>query len=412
MDKRIKIYIALFVLLFNCIRIEAHNSAAQTIKDMLVSYPDDFSGIAVIPSEVRHIGSDAFAQYTNLVKVVLHDSVESIGPFAFSECINIQYVEIPASVTNIGVFAFQGCTSLTGIVVRASAERIPEGMCARCYNLENIDLGEHAKIIGERAFYGCRSLKRVCIPESVQKIGQSAFSHCGKMERVILYNKMPYIDKFAFHSCYNLRCVVAHPDAMLADKDVFGKCGRLNGFVLAGIHKFNNPSSPFARDGYSSIGKIGEALGLRNISASEKDMNIREQLSRDIEKAISSLYADMKEDVYDMKFMEIEKDLRNAADGLCLIKSNSDAILRVDAFAAGINQMLLATDIETVKEYLRNHSIMTIDSGDKIIAYICPEQDIAISAEFSKGKVRKYILSEGLKKMATVGCAGTARPSY
>ena len=41
---------------------------------------------------------------------------------------------------------------------------------------------------------------------------------------------------------------------------------------------------------------------------------------------------------------------------------------------------------------------MIIDSGDKIIAYICPEQDISISAEFSKGKVRKYILSEGLKR--------------
>ena len=79
---------------------------------------------------------------------------------------DIKKIVIPNSVESIGEMAFVGCTSLTSI-------KIPDSV----------------KSIGERAFWYCTSLTNIKIPENVEHIGEKAFRDCTSLKEVIFKGK-------------------------------------------------------------------------------------------------------------------------------------------------------------------------------------------------------------------------------
>lgn len=72
-----------------------------------VSLPSEIDGV-----KVTSIGKETFRN-TALEAVVLPDSIQSIGWFAFSGCSNLKSIAIPSSVKIIEYGAFDGCSSLT-----------------------------------------------------------------------------------------------------------------------------------------------------------------------------------------------------------------------------------------------------------------------------------------------------------
>ena len=62
-----------------------------------------------------------YMQGTGLMRAVLREGVETIGPRAFCDCENLTEVVIPASVTSIGEDAFRGCISLTNVFVTSGS---------------------------------------------------------------------------------------------------------------------------------------------------------------------------------------------------------------------------------------------------------------------------------------------------
>ncbi len=68
----------------------------------------------VIPDEITEIKDYAFADGA-FTSVKLHDSVTSIGNYAFYDCTSLKSIEIPDSVTSIESGAFSGCYSLTSV---------------------------------------------------------------------------------------------------------------------------------------------------------------------------------------------------------------------------------------------------------------------------------------------------------
>ena len=74
---------------------------------------------------------------------------------AFSGCTNLISIVIPDTVTSIGTYSFYDCSSLT-----------------------SIDFGKGIKTIGNAVFYYCSSLTYIVIPDSVETIGINAFYTC------------------------------------------------------------------------------------------------------------------------------------------------------------------------------------------------------------------------------------------
>ena len=66
----------------------------------------------VIPESIKSIGNYAFGSCSNLYGMVLPDGFESIGDYAFSNCSNMKAIRIPESIKHVGTNAFEGCVSL------------------------------------------------------------------------------------------------------------------------------------------------------------------------------------------------------------------------------------------------------------------------------------------------------------
>ena len=78
----------------------------------------------VIITGGSRIGDHAFSYCSNLVSVILPDTVKSIGYSAFAYCKNLASMEIPEGVTSIGACAFEGCENLVSIVIPDSLNHI------------------------------------------------------------------------------------------------------------------------------------------------------------------------------------------------------------------------------------------------------------------------------------------------
>lgn len=95
----------------------------------------------------------------DIKKIVIPESVTSIGAYAFYYCNSLTSVTIPNSVTSIGKRAFDSCNSLTSVVIPDSVTSIKNAAFCQCRMLMNVTIGKCVTIIGFLAFFGCNNLK-------------------------------------------------------------------------------------------------------------------------------------------------------------------------------------------------------------------------------------------------------------
>ena len=125
---------------------------------------------------------------SEITKLVIPNSVTSIGDNAFFGCSGLTSVTIPNNVTNIGERAFQGCSGLTSIAIPNSVKSIGEGAFLFCSGLTSITIPNSVTSIGEYAFQCCSSLPSITIPNSVTSIGKMAFSGCSGLISINVEN--------------------------------------------------------------------------------------------------------------------------------------------------------------------------------------------------------------------------------
>lgn len=82
--------------------------------------------VVYIPSTVKGITAYAFADNQKITRVVVLDPdnslMETIGEYAFSNCVRLESVVIPAKVASIGKYAFNGCSKLTTVALFNKSE--------------------------------------------------------------------------------------------------------------------------------------------------------------------------------------------------------------------------------------------------------------------------------------------------
>ncbi len=99
-----------------------------------------------------------FYDSTSLKTVIIGDSVESIGGFAFDSCEALQSVTIGNGVIYIGEAAFRNCSSLKTLSIGSSVEQIDN-----------------------EAFYNCAMITKIVLPASVTRIGKQAIDSCDEL---------------------------------------------------------------------------------------------------------------------------------------------------------------------------------------------------------------------------------------
>lgn len=119
-------------------------------------------GEYVFSPYAKHIKAEQRALRKAITEIVLPNTIESIGEFAFYQCKSLTRINLPERLTEIT----KGMLDITG--------------------LESIVIGGNVKKIGGVAFWGCRDLRYVKLCEGVAEIDVAAFYNCGNLETIEL----------------------------------------------------------------------------------------------------------------------------------------------------------------------------------------------------------------------------------
>ena len=104
-------------------------------------------GTAIFLEEI--IIPSKYKNYT--VTEIYGDNVKS----GFEECYNLRKIIIPDTITTIGNYAFYGCFNLTDVIIPDSVTKIGNYAFLGCESLETIFISRFVKEMGEEVFQNC-----------------------------------------------------------------------------------------------------------------------------------------------------------------------------------------------------------------------------------------------------------------
>ncbi len=171
----------------------------------------------------------------NYEEYTIADTVKTIAPHVF-EGMKMESIVIPDSVESIGAYAFADCTNLKSIVIPSSVKNIDEGAFSGCVALETVTFGDNLTVIGDNAFADCAVLKEVNFPNSLTEIGASTFEGCTTLNKVKLPNALTQIGDRAFAKCYLIKEVVFDAESDIEfGTEVFADCVSMETLLLPDV---------------------------------------------------------------------------------------------------------------------------------------------------------------------------------
>ena len=143
-----------------------------------------------------------FAKCYKLTKIILPESLSTIGGYAFYSCSSLTSVIIPKTVKTIGTYAFYG----TGIKELEINSVVTIGSYAfnKCTSLSKLTMST-ITTIESYAFGGCTSLVSLTI--DAKNVMSRAFESCTILTSVVFSKTVKFINGYAFSSCSNLSSV-------------------------------------------------------------------------------------------------------------------------------------------------------------------------------------------------------------
>ena len=114
-----------------------------------------------IPNTVTTTGRNCF-QNNKFEKIVVPDTVTTLGIYFVQGCTNLKDVTIGKGVKQIGNGVFDGCTALEYVEIPDNVTSISWYVFQRCSNLKKLKIGTGITSISG-CFSGCNSLKEIII---------------------------------------------------------------------------------------------------------------------------------------------------------------------------------------------------------------------------------------------------------
>ncbi len=212
------------------ISVIIHNGVTSIGTDAFLGSPNLKS--VSIPNSVYGIGIGAFYQCSSLSNVTIPGGTKYIRSNAFAECSNLTDVTLKDGVLSIGTRAFGGCSSLTSITIPNSVTDIDGEAFYGCSSLTGVTIPDSVTYIGNGAFYGCSGLTRIIIPDSVTAIRASTFEGCSSLTSITIPNSVTDIDSAAFYGCSRLTSITI-PDGVTALRaSTFEGCSSLTSIII------------------------------------------------------------------------------------------------------------------------------------------------------------------------------------
>ena len=184
------------------------------IRDMSNLISLDISG-----TNLTEVPAGTFQKLKNLKKVILPNTLTSIGQNAFKES-GLQAIEIPASVEAIESGAFCDCTALTNVTFEKGSR------------LKMI-WGNSIAYSYYGAFADCTSLTSIEIPASVETIGAATFKGCTALTTVTFEKRSQLktingnFEAGAFQNCISLTSIEIPASVETIEESVFMNCTAL-----------------------------------------------------------------------------------------------------------------------------------------------------------------------------------------
>lgn len=102
-------------------------------------------------------------------------------------------------VTAIDPYAFYYCSDFTGkLILPDTVESIGKAAFAGCYGLTSADLPDNLREIGEGAFIGCKALETVELPALLDTLREYAFYDCDKLRTVTFGSHLQFVENEVF----------------------------------------------------------------------------------------------------------------------------------------------------------------------------------------------------------------------
>jgi len=149
-------------------------------KSTLVEYPTGKPETEyAIPNYTKTIGTNAFVANSNVVNLIVPESVIEMQERCFESCYKLESVSLPNSIVSIPSYAFYNCKKLKSVIIPDSVKEIKQSSFANCISLQEAKIGKNVTTIEKKAFNGDNSLYTIYIPASLTKIGDYAFYNQG-----------------------------------------------------------------------------------------------------------------------------------------------------------------------------------------------------------------------------------------
>lgn len=172
------------------------NSANSTVtKKFIENLSCSVDSLSVIELEqITIIEDKAFENLqASRFELILPDTLEYIGDYAFTNCTAMNTIIIPSSVTHLGKGVFYGCPSLDYIYFREDIKifTIPEQFCSGCA-LKGMGIAYNNGTFTSNDI--------IEFPKSITKVEKNAFKNCSSMgHRIITGDNITNIGDYAFY---------------------------------------------------------------------------------------------------------------------------------------------------------------------------------------------------------------------
>lgn len=159
----------------------------------------------IIQEGIINLTTNFLMNSLTVEKVVLPNTIVTIGNYCFSFCDSLINIVIPSSVKTIGDNSFSACNSLETLYIENGLENIGNNSFTNLPIL-NLDIPNSVRVIGESSFSGNFYLETLTIANGVTTIGESAFIFLGQinesLEKIVIPNSVTSIGEGAFENSY------------------------------------------------------------------------------------------------------------------------------------------------------------------------------------------------------------------